>query len=192
MRILLSILILFFSLQTTIKADDIRDFQIEGISIGDSALKFFSENEIKKNKRNPGYKKGNNAEFTHVENEKKSFFKTYDYVDFNFKTGDKKYIIHSIKGGIDYSEKPISDCKKKIKEIFNELSLMFTNMQVVKIKATKSKISPDRINTWGTFFSKDGQITVGCHEFTKGSRPNYLAVSIRTREFNNFLATAYK
>ena len=192
MRILLSILILFFSLQTTIKADDIRDFQIEGISIGDSALKFFSENEIKKNKRNPGYKKGNNAEFTHVENEKKSFFKTYDYVDFNFKTGDKKYIIHSIKGGIDYSEKPISDCKKKIKEIFNELSLMFTNMKVVKIKATKSKISPDRINTWGTFFSKDGQITVGCHEFTKGSRPNYLAVSIRTREFNNFLATAYK
>lgn len=191
MRMLLSILILSFSLQTTIKADDIRDFQIEGISIGDSALKFFSEYEIKKNRRDPGYKKGINAEFTHVENEKKSFFKTYDYVDFNFKTGDKKYIIHSIKGGIDYSEKPISDCKKKIKEIFNELSLMFTNMQVVKIRATKSKSTPDRINTWGSFFSKDGQITVGCHEFTKGSRPNYLAVSIRTREFNEFLATAY-
>ena len=28
--------------------DDIRDFEIEGMSIGDSALDFFSEEEIKK------------------------------------------------------------------------------------------------------------------------------------------------
>ena len=38
-------------------AQDIKNFQIEGISIGDSALDFFSENEIKKNTRDAGYKK---------------------------------------------------------------------------------------------------------------------------------------
>ena len=33
-------------------ADNIKDFQIEGISLGDSALKHYSENEIKTNKKN--------------------------------------------------------------------------------------------------------------------------------------------
>ena len=47
MKIFLSILILIFSLQASIKADDIRDFEIEGVSIGDSFLEHFSKNTIK-------------------------------------------------------------------------------------------------------------------------------------------------
>ena len=49
MKKILAILILIFFLQTPSQADDIRDFQIEGMSIGDSALDYFSEEEIKKN-----------------------------------------------------------------------------------------------------------------------------------------------
>jgi hypothetical protein len=51
MKRLLLILILTFSFQTLTKADDIRDFEIEGMSIGDSALDFFSEEDIKNNKQ---------------------------------------------------------------------------------------------------------------------------------------------
>ena len=43
MRVFLSVLILIFSLQSWAKADDIRDFEIDGISIGDSILNFISE-----------------------------------------------------------------------------------------------------------------------------------------------------
>ena len=46
MRIFLSILILVFNLQSWAKADDIRDFEIEGISIGDNLLDHFSKEEI--------------------------------------------------------------------------------------------------------------------------------------------------
>ncbi len=46
MRIFLSIIFLIFSLQSWTKADDIRDFEIEGMSIGDSALDFFAETTI--------------------------------------------------------------------------------------------------------------------------------------------------
>ena len=46
MRVFLSVLILIFSLQSLIKADDISDFEIEGMSIGDSLLDFFSEEKI--------------------------------------------------------------------------------------------------------------------------------------------------
>ena len=52
MRIFLSVLILLLSLQSWTKADDIRDFEIEGISIGDSLLDHFSEAEIKNGIRN--------------------------------------------------------------------------------------------------------------------------------------------
>ena len=48
MKIFLSVLILIFSLQSWTKADDIRDFEIEGISVGDSLLDYFSEETIKK------------------------------------------------------------------------------------------------------------------------------------------------
>ena len=45
MRILLSILVLIFNLQSFAKADDISEFEIEGISIGDSALDHFNINK---------------------------------------------------------------------------------------------------------------------------------------------------
>jgi len=45
MKRLLLILILTFSFQTWTKADDIRDFQIEGMSVGDSLLDYFNEKE---------------------------------------------------------------------------------------------------------------------------------------------------
>ena len=47
MRNFLLILILILSFQSWTKADDIRDFQIEGMSIGDSLLNFVSKKEIK-------------------------------------------------------------------------------------------------------------------------------------------------
>ena len=56
MKKFLAILILIFTLQNPSWADDIRDFQIEGMSIGDSALDYFSEKDIKKNSKNQ-YKK---------------------------------------------------------------------------------------------------------------------------------------
>ena len=36
------------SFQSLTKADDIKDFEIEGISIGDSLLDYFTKNEIQK------------------------------------------------------------------------------------------------------------------------------------------------
>ena len=46
MKKLLLIFILTFSFQTLVKADDIRDFEIEGVSIGDSLFDHFSVDEI--------------------------------------------------------------------------------------------------------------------------------------------------
>ena len=49
MRIFLTILILIFNLQSLSKADDISDFEIEGMSVGDSLLDYTNEEYIKNN-----------------------------------------------------------------------------------------------------------------------------------------------
>jgi hypothetical protein len=46
MKRLLLILILALNIQSLAKADDINDFEIEGISIGKSLLNYFSEETI--------------------------------------------------------------------------------------------------------------------------------------------------
>ena len=52
MKILLSVLVLIFSLQSWTKADDIRDFEIESMSIGDSLLDHVSKELILKENQN--------------------------------------------------------------------------------------------------------------------------------------------
>ena len=47
MRVFIAVLVLIFSFQSLTKADDIRDFEIEGMSIGDSLLDYFNESEMK-------------------------------------------------------------------------------------------------------------------------------------------------
>ena len=47
MKKFFAIIILSISLTTSSNADDIRDFQIEGMSIGDSLLNHFNEKFIK-------------------------------------------------------------------------------------------------------------------------------------------------
>ncbi|MDA0968404.1 MAG: hypothetical protein O2935_03585, partial [Proteobacteria bacterium] len=51
MKRLLLILIIIFSLQSLIKADDIKDFQIEGMSIGDSLLDYVNNRTIKNSRK---------------------------------------------------------------------------------------------------------------------------------------------
>ena len=72
MKRLFLILILTFNFQSGIKADDIRDFEIEGMSIGDSALDFFNKKDISNNTWEYPNKK-----FKRVQNDSYDFFKTF-------------------------------------------------------------------------------------------------------------------
>ena len=93
---LLLILILTFSLQSLTRADDIRDFKIEGMSIGDSALDYFDVSIIKKYTYDNfyNYKKDSKrflaVQFNNI------VLKQYDYLTLHIKNKDKKYIIYEI------------------------------------------------------------------------------------------------
>ena len=122
MKKLLIILILTFSSQLLSKADDIKDFEIEGISIGDSALSHFNKNEI--NSWTKIFYPGDN-EYYKVDTPDQ--IGEYDDLAFHFKKEDAKFIIYELSGG-KYFDNEISKCldhKKKvnsdIKNITNKL-----------------------------------------------------------------------
>ena len=119
-RIFIAAIILIFCFHSWTKADDIKEFEIEGMSIGDSALNFLQK-DIQKNSKDYYLSK----EFTPVQNDFYDFFKVYDAVDFNFKTNDKSYTIYALAGVILYDKKSIQDCYKKMQEIIDDLDRSF-------------------------------------------------------------------
>ena len=119
MKRLLLILILTLSFQSWTKADDIRDFEIEGISIGDSLLDHFSEEFIETNadSYSDGYK---SKAFFDIEISDHTNFNTYEAVQIAVKNNDKKYIIYGIDGIKLYGDN-IKQCLKDRKDIVEEL-----------------------------------------------------------------------
>ena len=123
MKKFLAILILIFTLQTPSWADDIRDFQIEGMSVGDSLLDYLTEEEIK-NKEKYIYE---NNKFIAILISEPSF-ELYENVQIVYESSNKK--IHSLEGMI-YYEKNIKDCYNKKDEIVSELTEFFKNKALV-------------------------------------------------------------
>ena len=122
-RLSLYLFLILFTLQTPSQADDIRDFQIEGMSVRDSLLDYITEDEIKKNTRKTRYK---SKKFSVAELEDSMKLKTYKSLLVAFKKNDSKYIIYSITG---YSAMEIKSCLNKQKEIYNEISELFTDIK---------------------------------------------------------------
>ena len=117
---LIIILILIFSIQFSTKADDIKNFQIEGMSIGDSLLDYYSEKKIK-NFAKTYYPKSKNFYLREIISNK---FKTYDGVQFALREKDKTYKIYGINGYI-FFETNFKKCLNKMNEIEKELDELF-------------------------------------------------------------------
>ena len=119
MRIFVSVLFLIFSLQSWTKADDISEFEIEGISIGDSLLDYYSNNKIQDSKMN--YLEGKRNFYVVGVNDGS---KIYDNIEFYLKTGDKEYLIYGISAGIFYRNN-YNRCEKKKDKIVREIKYIF-------------------------------------------------------------------
>ena len=121
-RLSLYLFLILFTLQTPSQANDIRDFQIEGMSFGDSLLDYFSKEEIEDNKK--FYYDDNTISTSGIKN--LHFFETYDWVEFNYKTKDRNYIIIAINGVVEFRN-DIDGCKKLQKKISLTILNLFNN-----------------------------------------------------------------
>ncbi len=188
MKILLSILILTFSLQSWSKADDIRDFEIEGISVGDNVLNYYSKDYIDKNK---GYIYKNKKYFAFYKSLSNSM---YDGLEFHLSSD---YIIQSLAGKIFFDDN-IVECHKKMNLIEKEVSILFPEATIRK-QNRKHRADPSGKSTIKdiAFFLKSGEaIQVSCNDWSKfknkttGEIKDYsdeLKVSLYTSVFIDFL-----
>jgi hypothetical protein len=191
MKKLLVILVLSLLLTLSAKADDIRDFQIEGMSIGDSLLDYLKISEIKK-------KKSPNKKLKIVRASISNNLKTYDFIQFWWFEDDKDFKIVGIAGELKI-DNGLKACKKKQKEIASEIKNTLTEFTINEgennyhdDKSGKSKVYHYALN----FKNKDN-INIQCYIFSKNYKKtknmiDNLKVMIVTKEMDDHFNAAYK
>ena len=192
MRFLLTVLLLIFNFQTLVKANDITDFEIDGIGIGESLLNHLSEKEIIDGMKssNSLFYKNNKFVAIHFPGSQNS--KIYDRIGVTFKPNDKKYIIHEVKGYLNFHN-DLKGCIDKKNEIDSELSNIFNEAERTsgKIKHAYDKSgNSTQESVWYTFDT--GFIEVTCHDWSKKITDEQgwedtLQVNIDSKEFEVFL-----
>ena len=164
MKKLFIIIIIFISFQSWTKADDIKDFKIEGMSIGDSLLNFFNEKDIKSRKITTY---PNSDKYYVIAFPKEDFYETYEVTQFLIKKNDNKYMIHSVSGKLMYDNQFIECNKKKdliSKEISRTVSIkpQIDNGDILQGDSTGKSIS----NSISYFFDNDDQIMIDCSDWS--------------------------
>tara|TARA_B100000767_G_scaffold87023_1_gene83636 strand:+ start:923 stop:1480 length:558 start_codon:yes stop_codon:yes gene_type:complete len=184
-----------FCFQSLTKADDLSDFEIEGMSIGDSLLNFINKKQIIKSKRN------------YFADERKYYavgyddnLKRYDTLDIYLSSDDKDYIIKGITG---FKFMNMNKCLLQKKTIVNQISELFKN--------TKKHDNPSathEVDTTGksiedqTAFLLDGNlignfVKVSCmdwsNKITKEKNwSDNLGISATSNELSEWMNSGYK
>ena len=174
------------------KADDITDFQIEGISIEDSLLNFMSKSEIKNNEL---------QYFT----TKRDYYivgifddlKNYDQVEIYLKSNDKKYKIKTIAGmlKINSLDKCLLDKGNIVKQVDNLFSDTNKQSDIKAHEADVSGVSKQYIDQYN--FNKMNHIRVECMQWSKKMKKernfsNTLNVVVMADEVHNWIMGGYK
>ena len=153
-RILFIILIIFA--QSSAKADEIGDFQIEGISIGDSILNHYSKEDI------------NSAHSIILGKYKKLLLsknlKQYESLIIAYKENDKDYIIEGLTGNIIINS-DISDCYQQMKIMDKEVSKLFENLTRKDWGILKLENDYQTYNPITYDFDNRDRIQIACYDF---------------------------
>ena len=193
MKRLLLILILTFSFQSLSKADDISDFQIEGMSIGDSLLEFMNIDDIKRQL---------------IENDHLYFYTDKKFISIIVtglkseiynkriiaevkRKNDLKFIIYSVRGEIIFPG--ISKCLDQRKNITTDLKSMFPNAKKREWIRDFPGYKDSKYKIHGTNFDLDSGDSIGiaCSRYPRDLTPkrgDNFYVFIRSAEFENWLS----
>ena len=188
MRRLLLIIILTLSFQTLTKADDIRDFQIEEMGIGDSLMNFVNRDEIN-DKMITNYPGSNRFSRFYKK------FSQYAHVQFHFKTEDKNFIIQGIEG-VNYFKNNLVNCLEEQKVIIKDIKGSLTNSKMIDMgqQIHKEKDGSIRSYTYNSYIEFDnGFLDITCTDWSKSYESKHetvtdnLKVSFITKELDSWL-----
>ena len=196
MKKYLLIIILALSFQSWTMAEDITDFEIEGMSIGDSLLSYMNKNLIVNAMKDKDIAYYYEDDFVSISTwDIKNNFKTYDDIGVVLKIDDSQHKIFALEGTLYMDENSnIQKCYNKQNEIALDIknSLNLENNGdtwfVKKENLQKHQLSVKYID----FELRDGgSIRITCYEILKGVRKNsnlnLLYVVVNSSSFWNYL-----
>ena len=192
------LLILFFilTLQNFSQANDVKDFQIEGMSICDSLLDFFNQDTIQSSRK---YQYKDDKFYSlDIFSDK---IKEYGALQFHLKKNDKNYKIYGFSGAVLFGEAgkyyPVSEkkCKIKKKEIENSIKSLFSNAKTSSTSLDAVKGDPQAAIRHDTyFFLNNGDVWLQCYTYSKKNKEasnvfDNLRVTILSIEFKKWINT---
>ena len=182
-KLLSYIIIIFFSSLTLSFSEDISDFQIEGISVDDNVLDYFTEETLEKESKKiktRAMKKFNGSSDGTVMSSipvqetsiPKKNLKTYDDVRVTYFS--ETNIIKNVTG-IKYFEK--NSCNGKQKEAFNDLNKILEG----NYKLDKKSVGADIQLVQYTFdLENGGSIEIGCYDKSKTDNTGWVSALMLT------------
>ncbi len=186
MRILLAVLILILSHQSWTKAGDISEFEIEGMSIGDSLLEYMSIDEIKNDLKQHTNWPHTDKKFQRVE-KYEGPFENYEYVASIIKPDDPEYKIYGLSGMLDINNP--DKCNNLKQEIESSLKSKLKNAKIYNWEDSLRQDPSGKSMAVGIeFYLATGSASVVCYNFTEESNiQSGLDVSISNKEFDDWL-----
>lgn len=196
MRIFLLVLVLLCSLLSWTKADNISEFQMEGMSIGDSLYKHFSVEKTTSSKVDwyDDLEKNKFNSYAFSSNE----FQTYDFVDLWVRSNDKDLKIDSMAGVLYFGDnkavKDINDCYKTQKIIADELLVIFKSAKKLgPIKEIFWEADPSGKTSYTDIYldiNNKYEVAIGCYDWSDeflGDKEDHLGISLRSKDLSNWL-----
>ena len=205
MKKILGIVFLVFLLSTNAHSDNIKDFKIENISIGNSALDFFNETELEN-----GELDWHNYSYKEYSTSLLSGKGIYDWFKISYKSDDDNFTIEGLVGIVVKKKYDDAECNKELDSAALNISELFKNTKRSKKKLHKVEYNSRKVfqeanqsgKSTATSISFDfndrGKIILSCYDMDKATNQidsplkdinqfDSFRIDIRSKVLKNYL-----
>jgi hypothetical protein len=178
-------------------AEDISDFEIEGMSLGDNIQDHFSKNQLEQFSISWGKLHTGIEVYSDVDINHPRYFKlqTYDAIQVHYDDKSKKII--GISGIVKFPD-DISGCLKKLNEIKPEIESVTRSTILRKKDDINNKHWDDpsgkSYTTGVTYYIKnDHHIHLDCYDWSEGMKPliDHLRLGVLLKEYLDLIESEY-
>ena len=203
MKKIFFLIIWILTFQTQSLGDNIKYFKIEGMSIGDSALDYFSESQLEDNEQ--GWHNYSYNEYSTSYMPGKGI---YNWFLVSYKNYDNDFIIEGIVGGLEISNYDNKKCINKLDNVALNISELFKNTaqeekKIYELPSDAERTYPfagkSTVTSLSFNFKDEGEIILECYKMDKVvnqndsfittilSQKDSFRINIRSRIFVNYL-----
>ena len=190
MKKIFFLIILVLSFQTLSLADNIRYFQIEGMSIGDSALDYFNKSQLEDNEQ--GWHNYSYKEYSTSFMPGKGI---YNWFLVTYKNEDDNFTIKALAAGLEKKNYNTEECNNNLDVVGFDISESFKN--TAKEEKKSYKVTADAARTYPftgkstvtslSFNFLDGaKIILACYNIDKEAKENQSFLASILKQNNSF------